>query len=138
MSARASGQTRGDESDPRTWGQQKKGWMTKTDKDGNTYYTYLDFTSTAVAGQSDMFSSGKAMDEKRRKAWRKNVAERRRKKDNVDHRAMVERMGAMKSKVSFAPEDMLPPPAAPSARSRSPSPSRLGTPDGGPRPRFGV
>ena len=85
-----------------------------------------------------MFSSGKAMDEKRRKAWRKNVAERRRKKDNVDHRAMVERMGAMKSKVSFAPEDMLPPPAAPSARSRSPSPSRLGTPDGGPRPRFGV
>lgn len=82
-----TGTIRGDESDPRTWGKQKKGWMTKTDKDGKCYYTYTDYTSTSTAG----FSSKPGKDDKlRRKEWRRNLLERRRKRDAQDHRAKLE------------------------------------------------
>ena len=82
-----TGNVRGDESDPRTWGQKKKGWMTSTGKDGKTYYTYTDYTSTSTAG----FSSKPGKDDKiRRKEWRRNLLERRRKRDAQEHRAQIE------------------------------------------------
>ena len=96
-----TGNIRGDESDPRTWGKQKKGWMTKTAKDGKTYYTYTDYTSTSAAG----FSSKPGQDDAvRRKEWRRNLLERRRKRDHQDHRAKVEAQNAGKQDTFDAAE----------------------------------